>query len=84
MNAVRQVVKVKNHRVTVDLPADFTAEEVEVIVLPAEMPEPVAADQSVPDKPLTKLQQLLLDAPVMSDEEYEFIMEKRRALNAWK
>ncbi|MBC7892162.1 MAG: hypothetical protein H7Y12_08125 [Sphingobacteriaceae bacterium] len=84
MNAVRQVVKVKNHRVTVELPANFTAEEVEVIVLPAATPEPVAADQFVSGKPLTKLQQLLLDAPVMSDEEYEFIMEKRRALNAWK
>lgn len=35
------------------------------------------------EPPLTKLQQFLLEAPAMSDEEYEFILEKRRALNAW-
>lgn len=32
MNAIRQVLKVENHRVTVELPADFAAEEVEVSV----------------------------------------------------
>jgi|GEM_PF-2250477 len=104
MNAIRQVVKVKNRRVTVELPADFIAEEVEVIVLPAATPEPVGEaiassssvakkqhprpklnrDQDEQNSPLTKLQQLLLDAPAMNEEEYEFIMEKRRALNAWK
>ena len=101
MNAIRQILKVENHRVTVELPADFAAEEVEVIVLPAEVPE-VIADESGTQKPrpenlnprnsrnedeqsLTELQQLLLnDKTVMSDEEYDFIEEKRRALNAWK
>lgn len=99
MNAIRQVLKVENHRVTVELPADFAAEEVEVIVLPAET-TPASQEnekqksrsgklnrrngRGEDDPPLTKLQQLLLDdTSVMSDEEYEFIMEKR-ALNAWK
>lgn len=82
MNAIRQVLKVKNHRITVELPADFAAVEVEVIVLPAETAASTEAVTTQP--PLTKLQQLLLDdKTVMSDEEYEFIMEKRRALNAW-
>jgi len=34
MEAIRQFVKVKNHRVTIILPEDFNAEEVEVIILP--------------------------------------------------
>lgn len=40
MNVIRPVLKVENHRVTIELPADFAAEEVEVIVLPAETPRP--------------------------------------------
>jgi hypothetical protein len=83
MNAVRQVLKVENHRVTVQLPADFAAEEVEVIVLPAAVETSKTTETSLPsDPPLTKLQRLLLeDKTVMSDEEYELIMKKRRALH---
>jgi hypothetical protein len=32
MEAIRQVVKVKNHQVNITLPEDFNAEEVEVII----------------------------------------------------
>jgi TPP-dependent 2-oxoacid decarboxylase len=35
MQAVRQILKVQDRVVTIQLPADFVAEEVEVIVLPA-------------------------------------------------
>jgi hypothetical protein len=34
MEAIRQFVKVKNHQVNITLPADFIADEVEVIILP--------------------------------------------------
>lgn len=100
MNAVRQVLKVENHQVTVQLPADFAAEEVEVIVLPADTAEVVSEEpesqnprsgiidfrdsRDEDEPPLTQLQRLILEAPAMSDEEYEFIIEKRRALNEWK
>jgi len=33
MEAIRQFVKVKNHQVTITLPEDFIADEVEVIIL---------------------------------------------------
>jgi hypothetical protein len=33
MEAIRQFVKVKNHQVTLTLPDDFIADEVEVIIL---------------------------------------------------
>jgi hypothetical protein len=32
MEAIRQFVKVKNHQVNITLPADFIADEVEVII----------------------------------------------------
>ncbi len=32
MEAIRQVVKVKNHQVNITLPEDFNAEEVEIII----------------------------------------------------
>ena len=34
MQAIRQIVKVKNHKINITLPDDFNAEEVEVIILP--------------------------------------------------
>ena len=34
MEAIRQIVTVKNHKISITLPDDFTAEEVEVIILP--------------------------------------------------
>lgn len=36
MQAIRQIQKVTNHSVTVQLPADFQADEVEIIVRPVE------------------------------------------------
>ncbi|PBJ14621.1 hypothetical protein [Flavobacterium sp. ACN6] len=36
MEAIRQIISVKNHSVTILLPDDFTAEKVEVIILPVQ------------------------------------------------
>jgi len=34
MEAIRKFVKVKNNKITITLPEDFNADEVEVIILP--------------------------------------------------
>jgi hypothetical protein len=34
MEAIRQIVSVKNHEINIILPDDFSADEVEVIILP--------------------------------------------------
>ena len=34
MEAIRQIVKVRNHKISITLPDDFNADEVEVIILP--------------------------------------------------
>lgn len=46
MQAIRQFAQVVDHRVTIDLPTDFVAEQVEVIILSAEEAE------SSPSEPL--------------------------------
>lgn len=61
MLAVRRVQDVIDGAVTVQLPTHFTARRVEVIVLPIETPQ---------DKP-ANLQELLLAAPVMSEDELQ-------------
>ncbi len=35
MEAIRQTVKVKNHKINITLPDDFNADEVDVIILPS-------------------------------------------------
>jgi hypothetical protein len=35
MEAIRQTVKVINHKIYITLPDDFSAEEVDVIILPS-------------------------------------------------
>lgn len=35
MNAIRQIVEVKNHKINIDLPKDFNADTVEIIIFPA-------------------------------------------------
>jgi hypothetical protein len=35
MEAIRQTVKVKNHKISITLPVDFNADEVDVIILPS-------------------------------------------------
>ncbi|WP_309612859.1 hypothetical protein [Flavobacterium sp.] len=39
MEAIRQTVKVKNHTISIILPDNFNAEEVDVIILPSEKKE---------------------------------------------
>lgn len=39
MEAIRQIISVKNHSVTVVLPDNFTADKVEVIILPVQNDE---------------------------------------------
>jgi len=35
MDAIRQTVKVKNHKINITLPEDFNADEVDVIIMPS-------------------------------------------------
>ncbi len=73
MQAIKQYIVVINGSIHIDLPKDFTAKRVELIIL--------SADDNGADS--TDFQQFLLNSPEMSDEEYQAIEDKRRHLNEW-
>ena len=39
MNAIRQIVEVKDHKINIELPENFTADKVEIIIFPVEEEE---------------------------------------------
>lgn len=39
MEAIRQTVKVQNHKISITLPDDFLADEVDIIILPSQKKE---------------------------------------------
>jgi hypothetical protein len=74
MNAIREIKDVESGQVKVTLPEDFTAKKVEIIILPA---EELHAD-------LQTLQELLLEAPTLTEEElkeYELIRDRFKKRN---
>lgn len=73
MQAIKQYTEVINGSIHVNLPKDFTAKRVELIIL--------AVDDNNPDT--NNFKKLLLDSPEMTDEEYQAIQEKRRHLKQW-
>ncbi len=73
MQAIKEYTEVINGSIHIDLPKDFTAKRVELIIL--------SIDDNGAD--LSGFQRFLLNSPEMSDEEYQAIEVKRRHLNQW-
>jgi hypothetical protein len=73
MQAIKQYTEVINGSIHIDLPKNFTAKRVELIILSADDSEADSGD----------FQRFLLDSPEMSDEEYQAIEEKRQHLKLW-
>lgn len=73
MQAIKQYIEVINGSIHINLPKDFTAKRVELIIL--------SIDDDYVDS--SDFQQFLLNSPEMTDEEFETIEEKRRHLNQW-
>jgi hypothetical protein len=79
MQAIKQYTEVVNGSIHVDLPKDFTAKRVELIILPADEEVTLSVSQKVSD-----FEQFLLDSPEMTDDEYQSIQEKKQHINQWK
>ena len=73
MQTIRQRTKIKNGKITIDVPPEFDADEVEVIVLPV---------KKKPNK--EQLLELLLNAPTLTEDEIAEIENVRKWLNDWK
>ena len=73
MQAIKEYTEVIDGSIHVNLPKNFTAKRVELIILSADDNGTDTAD----------FQQFLLDSPEMTDEEYQAIEEKRKHLKQW-
>ncbi len=80
MEAIREVVKIKNRELNLTLPLDFSSEYVEIIIFPYKK-EYVKKEK---EEELTDFQDFLLSAPIMTDEDYDFYLEKKQDFNQWK
>ena len=78
MEAIRSVLKLKNHKVQITLPKSFNEDYVEVIILPFK-----SNNVDTTDFKKIELQKLLLEAPTMSDDDYDSFQEKRKHFNKW-
>lgn len=73
MNALRQIQQVTSGSIHIDLPADFKAKTVEIIILPADEANSNGED----------LQELLLAAPTITDEDFNEFKKVREWMNKW-
>jgi hypothetical protein len=74
MQAIKQYTEVIDGSIHIELPKNFTAKRVELIILSADDNNTDASD----------FQRFLLDSPEMTDAEYQAIEEKRAHFNQWK
>jgi hypothetical protein len=73
MEAIRKFADVISGSIKIDLPPDFQAKKVEIIILPIEESE--NSGQS--------LQELLLEAPTLSEAELQEYDDVRKSIDKW-
>ena len=83
MEAYREVVQINNNQISLTLPINFNFKYVEVIILPYNKTYANKEKNKKTDN-LTDFQNLLLSAPVMTDEEHSYYLEKKQNFNQWK
>ncbi|MBI9039219.1 MAG: hypothetical protein JEY97_13880 [Bacteroidales bacterium] len=83
MKALRKVVEVNKNQVNLRLSVNFDSKYVEIIVLPF-YEKYVDEQNNDASKEFTDFQSLLLSAPVMTDDEYNYFLQKKQNFNKWK
>lgn len=83
MEAIRKIIHREGNTLTIELPDSFTAQTVELIILPADDAEAKPVKESPADdvdqQSLTDFQRYLLTWPTMSDDEYnDYLLKKTR------
>ena len=81
MKALRKVVKLNNNLLKLNIPVNFQSKYVEIIILPINN-----IDDEVDNDELlnTDFQNFLLSGPVMSNEDFNYFLEKKKHFNQWK
>ena len=81
MEALRELVQIHDNQLNLTLPINFNSKYVEVIILPYNVTFVKNEKDTLKDNELTDFQNLLLSAPVMADEDYDFYLEKKQNFN---
>jgi hypothetical protein len=84
MQALRTIYKIENNFINISLPIDFKSVYVEVIILPYNKKEEIVENLIVDKEGISDFQKLLLNAPIMSDEDFNYFQEKQNHFNQWK
>ncbi len=84
MEALRELVQIHDNQLNLTLPINFNSKYVEVIILPYNATFVKNEKDTLKDDELTDFQNFLLSAPVMTDEDYEFYLEKKQNFKQWK
>jgi hypothetical protein len=82
MEAYHDIYHLHSNTLCLTLPKSFYPrhQKVEIIILPVDEPTQQESSPST----LTEFQKFLLNSPEMSDDEYQFLQEKRQHLQQWK
>ena len=87
MEAIRKIIRREGNTLTIELPDSFSAQTVELIVLPVDEVEKELVEESpandVDEQGLTDFQRFLLTAPDMSDEAYNDYLLKKQGFREW-
>jgi len=87
MEAIRRIIHRHGNTLTVELPDSFTAQTVELIILPADDGAATPVEESTVDaieqNGLTDFQRYLLTWSVMSDDEYNDHLLKKKGFSEW-
>lgn len=88
MEAIRRIVRREGNTLTIELPADFQAQTVELIILPADntidaIPTDKPSVDEVAQEGLTDFQRYLLTWPTMSEGEYNDYLSKKEGFREW-
>ena len=87
MEAIRRIVHREGNTLTVKLPDSFTAQTVELIILPVDDAMATPTEEQPADdigrEGLTDFQRFLLTAPDMSDEAYNDYLLKKQGFREW-
>ncbi len=81
MEALRNIYKVENNRIVIDLPQSFNHKEVEVIVMPFLESQIIRKDEQH-----NKQKQIenLLSVSVWQDDDIQQIYESQNVINKWE
>jgi len=84
MQALRTIYKIENNFINISLPVNFKSAYVEVIILPYNIKDETDENQVIENDKISDFQKLLLNGPIMSDEDFSYFQEKHNHFNQWK